>query len=92
VRTIKLKVGLHSKKKWPKNSFFVGFFPGCLSFTPTKYRYQHERKKSSEFFLYETETICDAAPHFCLFFPPHDIEETKRLIEKKTIKRGKQEE
>jgi len=51
-----------------------------------------KEKKSSEFFLYETETICDAAPHFCLFFPPHDIEETKRLIEKKTIKRGKQEE
>jgi len=42
-----------------------------------------KEKKSSEFFLYETETICDAAPHFCLFFPPHDIEETKRLIEKK---------
>jgi len=40
------------------------------------------KKKSSEFFLYETETICDAAPHFLPVFFPHDTE-TKRLIDKK---------
>jgi len=39
------------KKSGKKIHFLSFFFSECLNFTPTKYRYQHERKKSSEFFL-----------------------------------------
>jgi len=70
VRTIKLKVGLHSKKKLSKKIHFLSvFFLGASTLPPQNTDTNMKEKKSSEFFLYETETICDAAPHFCLFFP-----------------------
>jgi len=82
VRTIKLKVGLHSKQNRPKKLNFLSFLFLGASTLPPQNTDTNMKKKSSEFFLYETETICDAAPHFCLFFSTHDIE-TKRLIDKK---------
>jgi len=48
-------------------NFLVVFFLGASTLPPQNTD-TNMKKKSSEFFLYETETICDAAPHFCLFF------------------------
>merc|ERR1719447_2571564 len=79
VRTIKLKVGLHSKKIRAKKSIFCRFFfLGALTLPPQNTDTNMKEKNHRSSFYMKQKRYVMRPLIFACFFPTHDIEETKR--------------